>query len=69
MPDIEIKRFDSNRLEELARDQARIYNYGSRGLPDYPPAKVEDVIKRFKRSAFDQSRMFYAFKGPKMLNV
>lgn len=67
MSDVEIKRFDAERLEELAKEQTRIYNSATEKLVDFTPAKTEDVIKRFKREQFDPKRMFYAFKGDKMI--
>ena len=67
MSRIEIKGFDPDRLEELAKEQTAIYNYGTSKLPEFIPAKVEDVIKRFKRENFDQNRMFYAYDGDKMV--
>ncbi|HKZ40944.1 MAG TPA: hypothetical protein VJ044_08280, partial [Candidatus Hodarchaeales archaeon] len=48
-------------------EQTRIYNIATEGLSDYPPAKVEDVVKRFQRREFDQKRMFYAYDGNKMI--
>ena len=44
MSTIEIKRFDSNNLEKLAKEQTTIYNQGIENLIDYPPATVQDVI-------------------------
>ncbi|MFX1507369.1 MAG: hypothetical protein ACFFDC_14900 [Promethearchaeota archaeon] len=67
MAPIEIKGFDPNRLEELAKQQTEIYNAAIAKLPDTSPAKVEDTIARFKRETFDQSRMFYAYEGDKMI--
>ncbi|MFW9904115.1 MAG: hypothetical protein ACFFFH_07280 [Candidatus Thorarchaeota archaeon] len=67
MVPIEIKGFDPNRLEELAKEQTEIYNAATAKLPDTSPAKVEDVIARFKRETFDQSRMFYAYEGDRMI--
>lgn len=67
MSDIEIKRFDANKLEELAKEQTRIYNYATEKVKVFDQAKTEDVIKRFKREDFDSLRMFYAFKGDKMI--
>ena len=64
---ITIKRFDSNNLTQLAKDQTLIYNQAIQDLPDYFPAKVEDVITRFQRKEFDQKRMFYAYNGSKMI--
>ncbi|MFQ5978799.1 MAG: hypothetical protein ACE5OZ_11785 [Candidatus Heimdallarchaeota archaeon] len=64
---IEIKGFDPNRLEELAKQQTVIYNAAIADLPETFPAKVEDTIARFKRDTFDPSRMFYAFEGDQMV--
>ncbi|MFX0015938.1 MAG: GNAT family N-acetyltransferase [Promethearchaeota archaeon] len=66
MVPIEIKGFEPNRLEELAKIQTEIYNAATSSLPN-SPAKVEDTIARFKREAFDQSRMFYAYKGDQIV--
>ena len=62
-----IKRYDPTQLEQLAKDQTSIYNQGTAKMPEYPPAKVEDVVKRFKRKEFDPSRMFYAYNGATMI--
>lgn len=67
MVPIEIKGFDPNRLEELAKEQTSIYNAAIAKMPDTSPAKVEDTIARFKRETFDQSRMFYAYEGDRMV--
>jgi len=67
MPNIEIRGFNPDRLEELAKEQTQIYNEATSKLPEYAPAKVEDTITRFKRETFDQSRMFYAYEGEKLL--
>jgi hypothetical protein len=67
MVPIKIKGFDPDRLEELAKEQTEIYNAAIAKLPDTTPAKVEDTIIRFKREAFDQTRMFYAYEGDKMI--
>ena len=67
MSDVQIKRFNANNLEELAKEQTRIYNYATEKLEDFAPAKTEDVVKRFKREQFDPLRMFYAYKGDKMI--
>ncbi|MFX0183806.1 MAG: hypothetical protein ACFE95_12050 [Candidatus Hodarchaeota archaeon] len=67
MVPIEIKGFDPDRLEELAKEQTVIYNAAIAKLPDSIPAKVEDTIIRFKREEFDQNRMFYAYEGDKMV--
>ena len=44
-----------------------IYNQAIKTFPDYFPAKVEDVVKRFQRKEFDQKRMFYAFDRDEMI--
>lgn len=67
MVPIKIKGFDPDRLEKLAKEQTEIYNAAIAKLPDTTPAKVEDTIIRFKREAFDQNRMFYAYEGDKMV--
>jgi GNAT superfamily N-acetyltransferase len=67
MSPIEIKRFDPNRLEELAKDQTAIYNTAIAKLPESFPAEVEDTIARFKKDTFDQSRMFYAYERDRMV--
>ncbi|UCG00280.1 MAG: GNAT family N-acetyltransferase [Candidatus Heimdallarchaeota archaeon] len=67
MVPIEIKGFDPNQLEELAKEQTAIYNAAIAKIPDTSPAKVEDTIARFKRETFDQSRMFYAYEGDRMI--
>jgi hypothetical protein len=67
MVPIKIKGFDPDRLEELAKGQTEIYNAAIAKLPDTTPAEVEDTVTRFKREAFDQSRMFYAYEGDKMV--
>jgi hypothetical protein len=67
MTSIEIRGFDPEQLEELAKTQTAIYNVEGTKLPEFVPAKVEDTIKRFKRKTFDQSRMFYAYKGDEMI--
>ncbi len=67
MSNIIIKGFNPDRLEELAKEQTSIYNNAVSKLPDFEPAKVEDTIKRFKRGTFDQSRMFYAYEGEKLV--
>ncbi len=67
MTSVRIKGFDPNHLEELAKKQTEIYNAAIAELPESFPAKVEDTIARFKREAFDQSRMFYAYEGDRMV--
>ena len=67
MSPIEIKGFDPARLEEIANDQTKLYNFSISKLPEFEPAKAEDTIKRFKREKFDQSRMFYAYDGNRMV--
>ena len=67
MTNVVIKPFDSNQLEQLAKNQTEIYNQATKDLSDYFPAKVEDVVKRFQRTEFDPKRMYYAFDGPKMI--
>lgn len=67
MNSIEIKRFDVNKLEQLAKDQTAIYNQAGKKIVDFEPATEEDVIKRFQRKEFDPLRMFYAFQGDKMI--
>ncbi|MHA2231545.1 MAG: GNAT family N-acetyltransferase [Candidatus Hodarchaeales archaeon] len=67
MSPIEIKGFDPNRLEELAKQQTAIYNAAIAKLPESFPAKTEDIIARFKRDTFDPSRMFYAYEGDRMV--
>ncbi|MFW9780496.1 MAG: hypothetical protein ACFFE8_16770 [Candidatus Heimdallarchaeota archaeon] len=67
MSPIEIKGFDPDRLEELAEQQTKIYNEATSNLPEFEPAKVEDTKERFKRDTFDQTRMFYAYDGDKMV--
>ena len=62
-----IKRYDPAQLEQLAKDQTAIYNQGTAKMPEYPQAKVEDVINRFKRKEFDPLRMFYAYNGSTMI--
>ena len=63
----EIKRFNQQKLEELAQLQTEIYNKVNTKDPDFVPAKIEDVIKRFKKDKFDPNRMFYAYQGEKMI--
>lgn len=63
MATIEIKRFDSQKLEELAQKQTEIYNKANATDPNFTPARVEEVIKRFKNEKFDPNRMFYAYQG------
>lgn len=67
MVPIEIKGFDPNRLEELAKEQTEIYNNAIAKLPDSSPAKVEDTTTRFERETFDPTRMFYAYEGDRMI--
>lgn len=67
MAEVEIKRFDSQKLEELAHSQTEIFNKANALDPDFTPAQVEDVIKRFKNEKFDPKRMFYAYQGDKMV--
>ncbi|MFW9853755.1 MAG: GNAT family N-acetyltransferase [Candidatus Thorarchaeota archaeon] len=67
MSPIEIKGFDPDRLEELAEGQTKIFNDATSGLPEFEPAKVEDTVRRFQRETFDQSRMFYAYDGDRMV--
>jgi L-amino acid N-acyltransferase YncA len=67
MSPIEIRGFDPNRLEELAKEQTAIYNAAIAKFPNTTPADVENVIQRFKRDTFDQSRMFYAYDGDTMV--
>ncbi|MHA2231546.1 MAG: hypothetical protein ACXAB4_03550, partial [Candidatus Hodarchaeales archaeon] len=67
MSPIDIRGFDPNRLEELAKQQTAIYNAAIAKLPESFPAKVEDIIARFKRATFDPSRMFYAYEGDRMV--
>lgn len=64
---IEIKRFDNNNLEQLAKDQTAVYNEAIKDFKGIPPANEEDVIARFKRKEFDPLRMFYAFDNNKMI--
>ncbi|MHA2296831.1 MAG: GNAT family N-acetyltransferase [Candidatus Hodarchaeales archaeon] len=67
MSPIELRGFDPNRLEELAKEQTEIYNAAIAKLPDTIQAKVEDTIARFKRETFEQSRMFYAYEEDRMV--
>ncbi|MFX0173279.1 MAG: hypothetical protein ACFE9L_15390 [Candidatus Hodarchaeota archaeon] len=67
MVPIEIKGFEPDRLEELAKEQTAIYNAAIAKLPNRTQAKVEDTITRFRRETFDQGRMFYAYEGDKMV--
>ena len=62
-----IKPFDPNRLHDLVKAQVMIYNQAIENFPDYFPAKVEDVVKRFQRADFDPKRIFYAFDGDTMI--
>ena len=62
-----IKRYDPTQLEQLAKNQVVIYNQAIPEMSDYIPAKVEDVINRFKRKEFDPLRMFYAYDGSRMI--
>ncbi len=65
---VEIKEFDPNRLEELAKDQTGIYNAEIVKLvPNSFPSKVENTIKRFQKETFDKTRLFYAYEGDKMV--
>ena len=67
MADVKIRWFDPDKLDELAHLQTEIYNLSMKDSPEFLEAKVEDTIKRFKRESFDQSRMFYAYDGDKMV--
>ncbi|MHA1942214.1 MAG: GNAT family N-acetyltransferase [Candidatus Hodarchaeales archaeon] len=64
---VEIRRFDPNRLEDLAKDQMAIYNADAAENPDFTAVKVENIIERFRRESFDRSGMFYAYEGEKMV--
>ena len=67
MNSIVIKGFDPENLEELAELQVKIFNEAAANLPNFIPAKIEDVILRFKRETFDQTRMFYAYQNENMV--
>ena len=67
MNSVVIKQFDSNQLTDIARSQTQIYNESIAQFPDYLPARVDEVVTRFRSKEFDHKRMFYAYEGSKMV--